>query len=200
MEFICIGYRDHDAIRRTESCPRSMKLRPGDTKARERLKERFPDSRFDPSSKSYQCNRCASAERLIKVNEDKLRELEARELGKKKSTIKIWTRDDRLDLFRRHLHRLHDGRLKTAFTAKQQAKGRQRHAANVAAGTKYPKKIGANLKRLWLADFLPKRLSAVKCIVCGSSNYLSNCRPHVFTRHAATRYGSARRKVGRFSR
>src|SRR5262245_48607017 len=165
-EFACGGYRDHDATRYTETCERSIWLRPGDINARERLKERFPDSRFNASSQTYQCNRCASTERLLKAQEERLREIDSQESGRKKSENKTWAREDRLRLFQNHRHRLYGGKLRTGFTPEERERGRRKHAENAAEGVRYPNKIQSNLKRRWIADFLPKRLNVATCVVC----------------------------------
>jgi DNA-binding XRE family transcriptional regulator len=65
IEFTCVGYQDHNASLHARTCPRTMRLRPSDVNARQRLKDNGLKLRFDVSSREYQCNSCAGAERLL---------------------------------------------------------------------------------------------------------------------------------------
>ena len=72
IEFTCVGYQDHNATLHARTCPRTMRLRPCDANARQLLKDNGLESRFDVSAKTYQCNRCASTERLL-ANKDPIK-------------------------------------------------------------------------------------------------------------------------------
>lgn len=163
IAFTCIGYQDHDATRHALKCRGTIYLRPSDVNARLRLKERFPNSRFSLDTPSYQCNRCGSTERLIAAQGEMLREIETKETGSKKSQVKTRKREDRLELFQKHRHRL---KLRRGFTREEQERGRQRHADNAAMGRRYPKKTKANLIRRWSGLNLPKEVRFGQCIVC----------------------------------
>lgn len=160
--FTCIGYSDHNATRYARDCPGTIYLRPSDVNARQRLKERFPTSRFDLSSRTYQCNSCAGAERLLAAKVEELKEL----LGKKyphRNVEKIRSRRQRLELLRAH-----HSELSPNFKATHEAQelGRRRFTQNAAAGKKYPEKTKANLLRRWSGDWLPKGIRFGICIVC----------------------------------
>lgn len=175
IEFTCVGYQDHNATRYARTCPRTIKLRPCDVSSRQWWKRRLVNSAFDVSSRTYQCNGCAGAERLHSAEEKVLKVLEVRK-HPGKNIEKIRTRQQRLEL-----RRVHHREFSPNFKASREAQelGRRRFIQNAAAGKKYPKKTIANLKRHWGGDNLPKRICLGICIVCGKFIPTMNSRdPH----------------------
>lgn len=172
IEFTCVGYQDHNASHRhANGCPKKIQLRPSDVNARLRLKKQFPNSRFDVASRTYQCNRCAGAGRLLAWQEEALQGF----LGKK-YLERIRSRQDRIRLLRDNYRRISPN---FKPTREAQEKGRRRYAENAARGKRYPKKTIANLRRHWGGDNLPKRMRLGICIVCNQFIPSMNSRdPH----------------------
>jgi hypothetical protein len=159
IPFHCIGSTDHNA---KVPCPNTISLRPFEINARQRLKDGGLDSRFDLASRTYQCNACASLERLHAWEEKKLLELYA-EKYPQENTPEIRSRERRKEL-RRDLHAEFSPNFKP--TPEAQELGRQRFIENAAAGKKYPKKSRANRERHWLGDQLPKGIRFAFCKFC----------------------------------
>ena len=166
IEFTCVGYRDHDATRHARTCPGTLRLRPSDVSSRQWIKKCLPDSRFDVTNKTYQCNGCAGAERLHAWEEKELGKLYAKKYPHE-STPKIQSGQRRLKM-RHALHAEFHAKFSPNFKATREAQelGRLRFIQNVAAGKKYPKKTIANVRRHWLGDQLPKGINFGICIVC----------------------------------
>lgn len=143
-----------------KTCGTPKRVKPSYVNARQRRIEK------GLSPEKYQCNNCASLERLNANLEKELRDIEVEESGRKKSQVKIRTRKARLELFRKHRYRVYGGKLKTEFSQEAQERGRQKHTENAAAGMKYPQKTKSNLKRHWSGDWLPKGIACGICIVC----------------------------------
>jgi hypothetical protein len=159
IKFTCVGYRDHDAHRYAQTCPRTMRLPPYEVNARQRLKERFPNSLFDVPSKTYQCNSCAGAARLI-ANKEK----ELRALAKQNPHLnipKIRSHGQRIRLLRDH-----HAELSPNFKPTREAQELGRR--NYAPGKPRPNLTKANLVRRWFrfSGELPKRIRFGICIVC----------------------------------
>jgi DNA-binding XRE family transcriptional regulator len=161
IEFTCVGYQDHNATLHARTCPRTMRLRPCDANARQLLKDNGLESRFDVSAKTYQCNRCASTERLLANKERELRTL-----AKKFPHIdvpRIRRREQRIKLLRDH-HVEMSPNFKP--TREAQKLGHRNFAQMGAEGKTWPKMTKANLIRRWWRDELPKRIRFGICIVC----------------------------------
>lgn len=175
IPFTCIGYQDHSATRYARTCPRTIYLRPSDVNARQRLKERFPTSRFDPSSRTYQCNSCRGAGGFLLVTEKALGSVVV-----KKYLERIKSRQDRIRLLREYYHRVNPN---FKATRKAQKRGRRSFARNAKAGKTYPNMTRANLVRRWSGKVLPERLRLGICIACdkitmtmnGSGNFHWSC-------------------------
>jgi hypothetical protein len=165
IEFTCVGYQDHDATLHARTCPRTMQLRPSDVSSRQWIKKRFPDSRFDVYTKTYQCNSCAGAERLIAWTEEELNKARAKKYPDLNTKIlgKIRTREKRLEL-----RRAHHSDVSPNFKATREAqeRGRKNFAQMGAEGKTWPKMTKANLIRRWSGKALPKRIRFGLCIVC----------------------------------
>jgi hypothetical protein len=159
IEFTCIGSTDHDA---KVLCPKTISLRPFEINARQRLKDGGLNSRFDLALRTYQCNSCASLERLIAWEEEELRKVWARKYPHK-NFPKIRSRRQRLEM-RRALHNEFSPNFKA--TREAQELGRRKFIQNAAAGKKYPQKTIAQLKRRWSGDDLPKGIHFGICIFC----------------------------------
>jgi hypothetical protein len=166
IEFTCVGYRDHDVTLHAQTCPRTMLLRPSDVSSRQWIKKRFPDSRFDVSTKTYQCNSCAGAERLNAWTEAQLKKARAKKYPNVNTKIlgKIRTREKRLELRRTFHSEVSPPKFRA--TRKAQEKGRRNFSAAAAAGKTWPKMTKANLVRRWSGPDLPKRIRLGICIVC----------------------------------
>jgi DNA-binding XRE family transcriptional regulator len=161
IKFTCVGYRDHNATLHARTCPRTMRLRPADINARQLLKDNGLKSRFDVSSAEYQCNRCASTERLLANKERELRAL-----AKKFPHIdvpRIRRREQQIKLLRDH-HVEMSPNFKP--TREAQKLGHRNFAQMGAEGKTWPKMTKANLIRRWWRDELPKRIRFGICIVC----------------------------------
>jgi hypothetical protein len=139
-----------------------MQLRPSDVNARQRLKDNGLKSRFDVSSKTYQCNSCAGAARLLANRERELLAL----LAKKFPHIdvpKIRSRKQRIKLLRDH-HVEMSPNFKA--TREAQERGRKNFAENGTLGRTWSSMTKANLVRRWWRPELPKRIRFGICIVC----------------------------------
>jgi DNA-binding XRE family transcriptional regulator len=162
IEFTCVGYQDHDAHLHARTCPRTMQLRPSDVNARQRLKDNGLKSLFDVSAKTYQCNSCAGAGRLLAAKERELREVLAKKFPHT-NVPKIRSREQRIKLLRDHPVEISPN---FKPTREAQERGRQNFARNAAAGKTWPKMTKANLIRRWSGKALPKRIRFGLCIVC----------------------------------
>jgi transcriptional regulator with XRE-family HTH domain len=154
IEFTCVGYKDHDARRYAKTCPRTMRLRPCEVNARQLLKDNGLKSRFDVSSKTYQCNSCAGAARLLANRERELLALDV---------PRIRSREQRIKLLRAH-----QAELSPQFKPNREAQklGHRNFAQMGAEGKTWPKMTKANLIRRWWRPELPKRIRFGICIVC----------------------------------
>jgi hypothetical protein len=139
-----------------------MRLRPSDVNARQRLKDNGLNSRFDVSTKTYQCNSCAGAARLLAKRERELQALLAKKFPPT-NVPKIRSRGQRIKLLRDH-----HSELSPNFKPNRKAQklGHRNFAAAGSAGKTWPKMTKANLVRRWWRDELPKRIRFGICIVC----------------------------------
>lgn len=149
IEFTCLGYKDHNATRHSQTCPGTMLLRPSEVNARQRLKDNGLKSLFDVPSKTYQCNSCAGAGKLIAEKERELRVL----LAKQNPHLKIRSGQQRIKLLRDH-----HAELSPHFKPNPEAQklGRRNFAQRGAEGKTWPKMTKANLIKRWFRPDLPE--------------------------------------------
>ena len=124
--------------------------------ARQRLKDNGLNSRFDASSKTYQCNSCAGAERLNASQEKMIQDFLKEKYPEVDRKIRSGNK-------RRRLFSLYYAELNPKFKPTREAQERGRRNL---AGKSSQAKTKANLIRRWSAPALPKRIRFGICIVC----------------------------------
>jgi hypothetical protein len=126
------------------------------------LKDNGLKSLFDVSAKTYQCNSCAGAGRLLAAKERELREVLAKKFPHT-NVPKIRSREQRIKLLRDHHVEMSPN---FQPTREAQKLGHRNFAQMGAEGKTWPKMTKANLIRRWWRDELPKRIRFGICIVC----------------------------------
>lgn len=162
IEFTCIGYNDHGTTCYTRKCPVTVFLRPMDIHARQKDKERFPNSLFDAISKTFQCNGCGGAARLITGMDKHVRTLSTD--GGRQNPQKIRSRKQLRSLLREY-HAKRSPHLKA--TRQSQDLGRRVFAERCKTGKQWLEKTKANLVRWWSRNPLPSSVHFGLCLVCG---------------------------------
>jgi DNA-binding XRE family transcriptional regulator len=152
--FKCVGYRlpNFDTPQYAKRCPRTILLAPWQIHKRQRWQKDHSDNFFDVSSQRYRCGRCTKAAIPIGNRIERLRELEAKESGQRRSMVEITTRKQLNTLFRKHrddqdLYRREDGPellarglypLLDRVPEWAQEKGRQTYVEACKTGKKWP--------------------------------------------------------------
>lgn len=180
LEFTCVGYDDHGVKRHARTCLPPYKKRVQRQQAtnlegqkkrhnlrlleqinRPKLvlsdgsRDRTPiyPSRFDLSSKTYQCQGCSKAERLAKRWEERLREFRAN--NKPKQTIKFRSRRQRLQEMKKLSSQINPN-FKPPFRTGRKL-GRKKSSGRSLAGA---------LVRRWSGKNLPQNVRFAHCRVC----------------------------------
>jgi len=100
--------------------------------------------------------------------DEKLRDLEVKSSGGKRSQVKIRTQKAKDELFQKHRSSLYGSKLRTGFTAEEQERGRRAYVQNAAAGKQFPEKTKSQLVRWWDVEEkdLPDSIGLGICIHC----------------------------------
>jgi len=182
IEFVCVGYRDHDRRERhAPKCQRKISLLASRIRYWHENQEKYLKTRghadyvnalrpfLDEARGSYRCKRCASSARAIAMTEKKLKEITAERIKSQKQ---------RSELLRAYHNQLYPSFVENrsrglkAAHAKVKSAGRSNRAGQI---------MGLNAS-LWSGKVLPRTVRLNRCIVCDKITFTSKPRLTKFHR------------------